>query len=265
VRTICIGAHPDDCEIEFGGTAAKLAAAGQAVKFVAVTDGGAGHHLYAPGELVEIRRREAEVAARRLGVDCCTVLSYPDGELLPTLEARHEIVRQIRDWQADVVLTHRPWDYHPDHRYTGQLVQDSAYLVLVPNICPETPPLKRNPVFLYLEDRFESPAPFRPDIAVDIDDTWNLKVDSLDAHASQFYEWLPWVDGNLDEVPQDKSARREWLGRTWNRAVSPCAQAALARRYGPAGAREIRHAEAFQVCEYGRRPSAEELDEMFPR
>lgn len=265
MRIICIGAHPDDCEIEFGGTAAKLAAAGHSLQFLAVTDGGAGHQRHPPGELAKIRRHEAEEAARRLGLDCATVLSHPDGQLLPTLEARLDIVRRIRLWRANLVLSHRPWDYHPDHRYTGQLVQDSAYLVVVPHICPETPALRHNPVFLYLEDQFESPAPFRPSIAVDIDDVWKLKLDALDAHASQFYEWLPWVDGTLDDVPLDKAARREWLERTWNRELTPCTQAALARRYGPAAAREIRHAEAFQVCEYGRRPSAEELEEMFPR
>jgi LmbE family N-acetylglucosaminyl deacetylase len=265
VRIICIGAHPDDCEIEFAGTAVKLAAAGHAVRLLAVTDGSAGHHVHERQELSEIRRREAAEAARRLGVASADVLNYRDGELLATLEPRHEIVRQIRRWEADVVLTHRPWDYHPDHRYTAQLVQDSAYLVVVPHVCPVTPALKRNPVFIYLEDRFESPAPFRPDIAVDIDDVWDLKIDALDAHASQFYEWLPWVDGLLDTVPCDESERREWLEETWDRPLSPCVQAALSRRYGPGRAREVRHAEAFEVCEYGRQPSPEELEEMFPR
>ena len=265
MRIICIGAHPDDCEIEFGGTAAKLAAGGHDVKLLSVTDGSAGHHIHHRAELADIRRREAAEAARRLGVGESQVLTYGDGELLPALEPRHEIVRQIRQWKADVVLTHRTWDYHPDHRYTGQLVQDSAYLVVVPQVCPDTPPLKHNPVFLYLEDRFESPAPFRPDIAVDIDDVWERKLDALDAHASQFYEWLPWVEGTLDSVPCDEGLRRDWLEQDRDQALSPCVRAALSRRYGPGRAREVRHAEAFQVCEYGRLPSAEELEEMFPR
>ena len=265
VRIICIGAHPDDCEIEFGGTAAKFAGAGHEVKFLAVTDGSAGHHQHGREELAEIRRGEAAEAGRRLGTACSEVLTNRDGELLATLEPRYQIVRQIRRWRADVVLTHRPWDYHPDHRYTAQLVQDSAYLVVVPHICPEAPPLKHNPLFVYLEDHFETPTPFRSDIAVDIDDVWERKLDALDAHASQFYEWLPWVEGTLDTVPCDESERREWLDETWPRTISPCVQAALSRRYGPARARDIRHAEAFQVCEYGRQPSPEELEEMFPR
>jgi LmbE family N-acetylglucosaminyl deacetylase len=265
VRIICIGAHPDDCEIEFGGTAAKFAAEGHAVKFLAMTNGDAGHHVHARDTLAQIRRSEAEEAGRRLGIDAVEVLGNPDGALLPTIEIREQVLRQIRGWQADLVITHRPFDYHPDHRYTSQLVQDSAYLVLVPSVLPDVAPLRRNPVFLYLEDRFQMPVPFVPDIAVDIEDVWDVKIESMDAHASQFYEWLPWVEATLDRVPEETEERREWLRRTWRRPISPCTRAALARRYGSRAASAIRYAEAFQVCEYGRRPSAEELDEMFPR
>ena len=260
MRVLCIGAHPDDCEIGFGGTAAKFAAAGHAVKFVSMTDGSAGHFRHSREALATIRCREAVEAARRLGIATVEVLPNRDGELTADLESRYQIVRQIRSWQADLVLTHRPWDYHPDHRYTSQIVQDSAYLVIVPNICPETPALSTNPVFLYMEDPYRLPAPFVPDIAVEIERS--TKLDALDAHASQFYEWLPWVAGTLDSVPQDSSARLAWLARTWTPSSSPCTTAAVARRYG---SRTIQHAEAFQVCEYGRQPSPEELDEIFPR
>lgn len=258
MRIICIGAHPDDCEIEFGGAAYKFAASGHAVKFLSVTNGAAGHHQHQAAELVAIRKGEAEEAARRLGIAETEILGYNDGELLPTLGAREDIVRRIRRWNADIVLSHRPWDYHPDHRYTGQLVQDSAYLVMVPHLCPDTPALRHNPLFLYLEDAFRMPAPFVPDVAVAIDDVFQKKIDALDAHASQFYEWLPWVEGR--DVPPDH--RPEWLSKTWGHPLSECARAALARRYGP---EEIHYAEAFQVCEYGRRASRQELDEIFPR
>jgi LmbE family N-acetylglucosaminyl deacetylase len=258
VRIICIGAHPDDCEIEFGGAAHKFAASGHAVKFLSVTNGAAGHHLLPAAELAAIRKNEAEEAARRLGIAETEILDYRDGELLPSLDAREDIVRRIRRWNADIVLTHRPWDYHPDHRYTGQLVQDSAYLVMVPRLCADTPALRHNPLFLYLEDAFQLPAPFIADVAVEIDDVFERKIDALDAHASQFYEWLPWIDGR--EVPHDH--RRDWLSKTWKRPLSECTRAALERRYG---AREIQHAEAFQICEYGRRASRQELDEIFPR
>lgn len=263
MRVICIGAHPDDCEIEFGGTAAKLAARGDAVKFVSVTNGEAGHHLHPGPELAKLRVTEAEESARRLGIAETEVLRNRDGRLIPSIDARNEIVREIRAWHADVVITHRPWDYHPDHRYTGQLVQDAAYMVMVPYICPETEALHRNPVFFHLEDAFQVPVPFQPDIAVNIDDVWERKLDALDAHRSQVYEWLAWLDNN--KVPEGPEARRRWLDATWSREPGPCTRAALARRYGPEDAARIRHAEAFQISEYGRRPSGRELDEMFPR
>jgi LmbE family N-acetylglucosaminyl deacetylase len=265
VRILCIGAHPDDCEYRFSGAAAKFAALKHEVKFLSMTCGDAGHHVHSGAALAEIRRGEAERARRRLGIAASEVLPNHDGELVPSLEARREVVRQIRAWRADIVITHRPWDYHPDHRYTSQIVQDAAYLVVVPNICPEVERLPQNPVFLYLEDDFQLPVPFAPDIALDIDDVWEVKIASLDAHVSQFYEWLPWVDGTLDDVPVEAAARREWLSGRRSVLPSACVRGALERRYGATKAREIHHAEAFQICEYGRRPSRNELDEMFPR
>jgi LmbE family N-acetylglucosaminyl deacetylase len=264
LRIICIGAHPDDCEIEFAGTAAKFVAGGHAVKFVSVTNGAAGHHEKFGSEIVEIRRREAHEAGKRLGIAEVTVLSAPDGALQPTIEMRTEIIRQIRNWQADLVLTHRAWDYHPDHRYTNELVQDAAYLVLVPAVCPDAPPLELNPVFIYLEDRFQLPIPFLPDVAVDIDDVWEQKVLAMDAHVSQFYEWLPWVARESQEVPSDDEGRRKWLSETRSTPISPFVRTALKARYG-GKADSIQHAESFQLCEYGRQPTLAELDELFPR
>src|SRR6185436_12178587 len=179
-----------------GGTAALFAQMGYAVKFVSVTNGDAGHQLTGGVELAKRRFAEAQEAGKRLGV-VYDVLDNHDGQLMPTLEVRLQIIKKIREWNADIVVAPRPNDYHPDHRYTGVLVQDAAYLVVVPNVTADTPPLRKNPVFLYYWDAFQKPAPFRPDIAVSIDDVYDKKLDALDAHVSQFYEWLPWVDGKL--------------------------------------------------------------------
>src|SRR5271154_4405255 len=202
IRVIAFGAHPDDCDIRAAGTAALFAKMGHAVKFVSVTNGDAGHQSMGGVALAQRRLGEAKESARRLGIEY-EVLNNHDGELLPTLEVRKEIIRQIRRWKADVVLAPRPNDYHPDHRYTGVLVQDAAYMVVVPNVCPDTPPLRDNPVFLYFEDHFQRPNPFRPDVAISIDDVFQQKISALDAHVSQVYEWLPLVDGKLDDVPKD--------------------------------------------------------------
>jgi LmbE family N-acetylglucosaminyl deacetylase len=262
MRFICIGAHPDDCEIEFGGTAALLAEAGHAVKFLSVTNGDAGHMLHRGEALARTRLAEAHEAARRLGIAATETLDNHDGELLPDIHVRREIVRRIRDWRADVVLSHRPFDYHPDHRYTGQLVQDSAYLVLVPNICPDSEPLTRNPIYLYLQDDFQRPTPFTPDVVVDIDPVFARKIDAMDAHASQFYEWLPWVEGDRS-VPADAEERKKWLAARWKAPVTPAVRGALIRRYGEPRGCAAEHAEAFELCEYGSRPLAGELERIF--
>jgi LmbE family N-acetylglucosaminyl deacetylase len=264
LRIIAFGAHPDDCDHRAGGTAAKWAALGHQVKFVAVTNGDAGHQTEGGGALARRRRLEAQEAGRRLGIAEYETLDNHDGELLPSLAVREQIIRRIRQWKADVVLGPRPNDYHPDHRYTGVLVQDAAYMVVVPNICPDTPALRRNPVFLYFEDGFARPNPFRPDVAIAIDDILETKLRALDAHTSQMYEWLPWVDGKEAEVPADPGERLSWLGRARTGSPMPDPiREALRRRYGSKVA-EVRNAEAFELCEYGRRPSEDELRRLFP-
>src|SRR5579872_601345 len=202
LRIICFGAHPDDCEIQAGGVGAMWAAKGHHVKLVSVTNGDIGHWREAGGPLARRRKAEVERADAMLGVTS-EVLDIHDGELLPTIENRRIITRLIREWKADIVMSPRPNDYHPDHRYTGVLVQDAAYMVVVPNIVPQAAALRKNPIFLYYEDNFQKPAPFRPDVVVNIDDSWSTKIASMDAQVSQMYEWLPWVAGTLDQVPKE--------------------------------------------------------------
>jgi len=265
LRVIAFGAHPDDCDGKFAGTAAKFVKAGAAVKFVSVTNGDAGHQEMGGGELARRRYAETQESARRLGIAEYEVMNNHDGELMPTLEVRRQVIRAIRQWKADIVLSPRPNDYHPDHRYTGVLVQDAAYMVVVPNIVAEAPALRKNPIFLYYEDNFQKPAPFRPDVAVGIDDVWDTKVSALDAQVSQMYEWLPWVAGNLDQVPKDPAARLKWLHQTRGGRVPATVRAALEKRYGAEQGQKIQHAESFELCEYGRRASLEELQKLFPK
>jgi len=264
LNIIVIGAHPDDADNKFGGTAALFAEMGHNVKFVSVTNGDAGHYNKGGGHLAKIRRKEAEESAKRLGIKEYTVLDNHDAELLPTLDVRHQIIREIRNWNADVVLSPRPADYHPDHRYTGILVQDAAYLVIVPNVTPDTPPLKTNPVFLYLEDHFQKPNPFQPDIVVDITNTFQKKMDALDAHESQMYEWLPWTSNNLAEVPEGKSERRKYLMKNWSGSITPDERNALKKWYGEKEGEAIKYAESFEICEYGKQPTKEEIKNLFP-
>ena len=260
---IMFGAHPDDCDIRSAGTAAKWVALGHKVRFVSVTNGDAGHHEQGGGILAARRRAEAQEVGKRLGIEY-VVLDNHDGELVPSLQVREQIIAQIRQVKADLVLGPRPNDYHPDHRYTGVLLGDAAFMVTVPNILTHIPALTKNPVFLYYQDGFQKPNPFTPDIVVDITDTYDKKIDALDAHVSQFYEWLPWHAGRLDQVPKDVKARREWLKKDRGSNISPVVRAALEKYYGKEAASKVQQVEAFEICEYGRRPNAEEIKALFP-
>jgi LmbE family N-acetylglucosaminyl deacetylase len=269
LRIIVFGAHPDDAEYKCGGTGAKWAKLGHHVKLVSVTNGDIGHWNMAGGPLAQRRTAEAAACAKKLGVTS-EVLDIHDGELLPTLENRQKITRVIRNWQADLVIAHRPWDYHPDHRYVGVLVQDAAFMVTVPFFCPDTPPLARNPVFMFSSDGFQRPYPFNADVAVSIDDTFDQKLEAIHELASQHYEGgAGGSEEHLRSVPpaSDEKGRKAWLRERWEDRQSREAtrfRETLVKWYGKDRGEAVKYAEAFEICEYGRRPSPADLRKLFP-
>ena len=263
LNIIVFGAHPDDCDIDAGGTALLFAGLGHNVMFVSLTNGDAGHFSKGGGALAKIRSAEAAEAGKRFGVKY-VVLDHHDGELMPSLDIRLQIIRLIRQWNADVVIGPRTNDYHPDHRNTGILIQDAAYLVIVPNVAPDTSPLTRNPVFLYTEDGFQKPVPFRPDIAVDITNVYRKKIYAMAAHESQFFEWLPWTSGKLDQVPKNENERIEWLAGSRKPSISDAVRESLVKWYGKEAAIRVTIAEAFEICEFGRHPDENEIRQLFP-
>jgi len=263
LRIVVIGGHPDDADIKAGGTAILWAKMGHEVKFVSVTNGDAGHQTEGGGALARRRMEEARESAKRMGISAYVVLDNHDAELVPSLDVRKQIIREIRKWDADLVITHRTNDYHPDHRYTGVLVQDAAFLVAVPNVTPDTPPLEKNPVFMYLRDNFLKPYPFQPDIVVAIDDVFEQKINALDAHESQFYEWLPWIYGK-QVVPESPEARKAMLRQSRTTEITPTMRASLVRWYGKEKAAQVKHAEAFEICEYGTQPTEAMIKKLFP-
>jgi LmbE family N-acetylglucosaminyl deacetylase len=266
VNIVCIGAHPDDAEFFAGGSMALFAKAGHSVLAVSLTNGDIGHHAMGGGMLAQRRMEESRVAAQIGGYESLTLDNH-DGELLPDLNLRKAVARIIRNHNADIVFTHRPNDYHPDHRYTSQAVQDAAFMVTVPQFCPDTEALRKNPLFLYFYDPFTFPAPFRADIAVALDGVMETKWRLLDVMTSQFYEWLPWLDGTLDDVPPEnnREARFLWLKKYYKALqqlpVMQCREA-LEEWYGDK-AYTINYAEMFQVCEYGAKPDRDQLLNMF--
>lgn len=266
LNILAIGAHPDDCDSKFGGTAALFAKMGHNVKFLSLTNGDAGHYAMGGGVLAKKRRQEAKDAAKALGIAEYEVLDNHDGELFPTLNVRLEVIRRIRDWDADIVLGLRPNDYHPDHRNAGSVVQDAAYMNIVPNVAPDTPPLKKNPVFLYMSDHFKKPYPFQKDIAVIVDDVIDTKVRGLAAHDSQMFEWLPWTRGvDVSTIPTEETARLAWLKEAWmNRKPDASWLEALKKWYPKVDVSQVKQVEVFEICEYGKQPTDEEIREMFP-
>lgn len=266
LRIIAFGAHPDDAELKASGVAALWASQGHKVKFVSMTNGDIGHFEQAGAPLANRRRAEVEECARILGIET-EVLDIHDGELEPTLENRKKVARLIRDWQADIVLFHRPYDYHADHRYVGVLVEDAAVLVVAPFFTPDTPPTKRNPIFLYYSDNFQKPYPFEPTIVVGIDEVADKKWNCVSAMPSQFGDQHSWQASTMLNVPQGERERKDFLLSQFmkrNVYVADKYRARLVELYGKDRGRKIKYAEAFELCQYGRQPSLEELKQLFP-
>jgi LmbE family N-acetylglucosaminyl deacetylase len=266
LRILAVCAHPDDADLKFGGLATKYANAGQDVRFVSLTNGDAGHHEIGGVELARRRRAEAQASADVIGIEY-DVRDVHDGKLEPTLANRTDLIRLIRRYEPDLVVTHRPNDYHPDHRYTSTLVQDAAYMVTVPNVCTDVPALREDPVICYLSDGFQRPAPFEPDVIVPIDDVLETKLEMLHQHASQFYEWLPYNDGKLESVPDEEDERWAWIQAEYLSAFNDDADRfrdALVERYGEERGQAVDYAESVQECEYGAPLTAEARDRLFP-
>ena len=266
LSVLCFGAHPDDCDFRFGGAAVKYRSLGHRVTFVSMTNGDTGHHEMGGGPLARRRCEEAMASARIADVDYI-VMDIHNGELVPTPELRKEVIRLMREVEADIVLCHRANDYHPDHRAVGTVVQDAAYTVTVPNVAPLTPHLRRGPVVAYYYDAFKLPNPFVPSIAIDTDDVFEKKIDMGHCHVSQVYEWLPYNGGILDQVPETDGERRAWFAerhRSRFKRVADASREALISCYGPEHGAKVETAETISISEYGRGVREEDIPDLFP-
>jgi hypothetical protein len=266
LRIIAFGAHPDDAELKFAGTAALFAAQGAKVKLVAMTNGDVGHFSQAGGPLAQRRKAEVEACHAQIGVDTA-VLDIHDGELMPDLETRKKMANLIREWDADIVLSHRPWDYHPDHRAVGKLAEDSAVVVAAPYFAPYTPPTRGNPIFLFYSDGFKKPYPFDPILAVGFDSVAQKKWDCISALPSQFGDADSWQARYGRNVPTDDAARKAFLidiVKQRNVDVANEFRGLLVQLYGEQKGRGVKYAEAFELNQYGRQATADDLKKMFP-
>ena len=252
LRLLILGAHPDDAEFHAGGLAAIYRSLGHTVKIISLTNGDAGHHEMSGPALAARRRDEMRAAAGVIGAEQ-EMWSSRDGCLEPTLALRWQVIRALRTFAPDLVLTHRTNDYHPDHRAAGHLVRDASYLMTVPSIVPDVPICSAVPVVGYLPDRFTRPNPLRGDVVVDVALELETIVDMLACHGSQVFEWLPFNQGKLDSVPGDAPGRRRWLRQWYQQYLRPQAdryRAELIATYGERRGSSVEFAEVFEISEY---------------
>ena len=265
LRMLILGAHPDDAEFHAGGLATLYRQQAHDVKMISVTDGGAGHHERAPEELRQLRRREAAAAGKVIGATY-DVWKYPDGALQPTLELRRDVIREIRVYRPDLVLTHRLNDYHPDHRAVGQAVQDASFMVTVPHVVPEVPALRKDPVVAYMPDLFTKPNPLTPDIVIDISSHLSTIVDMLACHTSQVFEWLPYLQNKLKDVPTDEAGRKRFLREWYCAVIRPRAdryREKLEEIYGAHRGATMEYIEAYEISEYAARLDDKQRARLF--
>jgi len=264
IMVIC--AHPDDPTLLTGGLTLKLTRMGHKVKWVSTTNGNKGHQSRGPIELAAIELDETIKAAASLGAEY-ECLNIPDGWVFPNREQTEQVIRVIRKYDPDLVITHRPNDYHRDHRYTSQLVMDASYMLIVPHYCPDIPisPSRKHPVICYSYDHFKKPYLFEPSAMIDVTGEYEMKAKALAMHESQLFEWLPWTMSMEDQIPEyyDERMRREVVEMlvVWHYSGIISDYRKLWRKGFPD---KVVYAEAFELCEYGRQPSKEELKELFP-
>lgn len=280
MRILAIGAHQDDNEFRVGGMTIKWVAAGYEVRYLSLTNGCGGHHLMTAEQTVARRAQESAAVGAYLGIRYDVWQDQDDCVLVADLATRHRLMRYIRAFNPDVIITHRTNDYHADHRAAALLVQDASYLLTVPHACPDVPAMRRMPVILYYEDAFTEP-PFRMKYVAAIDDVIERKLHAAHLNASQVYEWLPYTyEESLPVTDEEKCARlwgmtftdtttdeevlahKRGYGIRYAKTAARFRQA-LMERYGEEKGARVRFAEAFGLSEYGRQPDAAFEKELF--
>lgn len=256
-KILVLGAHPDDAEFFAGGFLARHAKAGSEIRILSVTNGQSGHQSIPSSELIAIRRQEAANSGAVIGATYLTG-EFPDGSLQATLELREFIIREIRSFAPDLVLTHRPFDYHPDHRAVGQAVQDASYMVLVPKVVPDVPTPEREPIVAYMNDLFTTPCPFRADVVLDVSQELDTIIEMMASHRSQFFDWMLWIDRSKEVVPTDPKEQLGWLRQWFLDRMS----SRVDRFWNGQGERP-EMVEAFEVSEYAGQPTAEKRKQLF--
>ncbi len=194
MKVLAIGAHPDDIEISCAGTLAKMVQSGHEVVICHVSDGDKGHYEIPSEELIVIRKQEAQLAGAVIG---CPVISLGmrDGRILADNETNRALFMDLLcSVQPDLVITHAPNDYMPDHVAVSRLVFDTTFLATLPGASQNHPFAAKVPSLFYMDNL--SGIDFQPTLYVDITDTFTTKATMLEQHQSQLV-WLKEHD-NVD-------------------------------------------------------------------
>lgn len=176
LHLLAIGAHPDDVEISCGGILALASAQGLRTGIVDLTRG----ELATNGD-PKTRAREAEEAARLLGVSVRRNAGLPDGGIRgtdPSQEGR--VVALLRELRPALVLSHYPRDRHPDHVEASRIVERAAYHAGLRRYAAPGEPFRPEARW-----HFASRVGFQPSVVVDITPVWPRKLEAILAHASQ--------------------------------------------------------------------------------
>jgi LmbE family N-acetylglucosaminyl deacetylase len=210
-RVLFVAAHPDDADFLAGGTVARLIKEGRETAYVVVTNGskGSSDPSISPEQLIALREAEQRDAAHVLGVAEVAFLGYEDGELEDTRDLRRDIVREIRRWRPDLLITlnpHRTYrnfpGWHRDHRTTARVALDCVYplardYLAFPELMPDYGPHKVREVYTIQWEQ--------PNLVVDITHTLDLKLEAIRRHTSQV--------GDLSAFEERMRTRAATLGR----------------------------------------------------
>ncbi len=201
MNVLAFGAHGDDLEAFCAGTLAIYARAGHHVVMCVVTDG-RGRPQGDPGQIAAIRKKEAQASADIIGAELVW-MAVPDGDLRVDDPTRHQFIEAIRSAAPDVIFTHPPNDYHPDHNATSRLTMDAAQIARTTNYRSALPPIRKPVPLAFMDSEFG--IDFIPEDYVDISEVWHLKQEMLLQHRSQHMPG-PYYDPNFVMPPADQNA-----------------------------------------------------------
>ena len=198
MNILAIGAHPDDIEISCGGTLAKYAKLGHKVFTATATNGNVGSATLPMEQIAAVRKEEARRAAAVIGAEYIC-LDYDDEMFFEDRAARIAFIDLVRYCKADIILTHNPEDYNPDHELTSKIINDIAVMIPVAKIETRNKPYDKIPIIAYFEST--NGLGFVPTEYVDITETMELKMAMCREHKSQV-QWMQ--DNYKDAIGNEK-------------------------------------------------------------